>query len=89
MERLKLTSAIEMNSSLVSSLFTALFWDYSYHKVFLISDTIKMEQSEKKYDLICAYQDLLQISYSKNSESVSSRLNCILSNLHSYPTRKL
>ena len=48
MEKLKLTSVIDMNSFLVSSLFTALLWDYSYHKVFLISDIIKMEHSEKK-----------------------------------------
>ena len=48
MEKLKVTSVIEMNSFLVSSLFTALLWGYSYHKVFLISNIIKMEQSEKK-----------------------------------------
>ena len=48
MEKLKMTSVIEMNSPLVLSLFTTLLWDYYYHKVFLISDIIKMEQSERK-----------------------------------------
>ena len=51
MEKLKVTSVIEINSSLVSPLFTAIHWDYSYHKVFLISDIMKMEQSEKKVRL--------------------------------------
>ena len=40
---------IEMNSSLVSFLFNALLWDYSYHRVFLISDnnTNKIKQRGK------------------------------------------
>ena len=48
MEQLKVASVIEMNSSLISFVFTDLLWDYSYHKVFLISDIINKIKQRKK-----------------------------------------